>query len=122
MVEERLNLATPAQQISLSSLYLNAIRSGSVQRMLEKLSPDKSKITAAGIEDARFLETEFPGLRFVRIEANRPLPFADQSFDVVFSHEIGHGDPQRGAYPHEHGRGNSVRSAFIFLDLLKGNP
>jgi L,D-transpeptidase YcbB len=40
MVEERLNLATPAQQISLSSLYLNAIRSGSVQRMLEKLSPD----------------------------------------------------------------------------------
>jgi 2-polyprenyl-3-methyl-5-hydroxy-6-metoxy-1,4-benzoquinol methylase len=55
---------------------------------LEKLFPHKERITAVGIEDASFLETEYPGLKYVRIESNQSLPFPDQSFDVVFSHAV----------------------------------
>ncbi len=55
---------------------------------LEKLLPEKQRITAVGTEDASFLEGLYPGLTFRRIEADRPLPFADGEFDVVFSHAV----------------------------------
>lgn len=54
----------------------------------EKLYPHKDRITAAGVEDAAFLEQEHPGLRFKKIEAGQRLPFADDSFAVVFSHAV----------------------------------
>ncbi len=58
---------------------------------LERLLPDKRRITAVGTEDASFLERLYPGLTFRRIEADRPLPFAEGEFDVAFSHAvIGH--------------------------------
>lgn len=50
----------------------------------EELYPHKSRITAAGIDDASFLETQYPGVRFV--EANiLNLPFEDGSFDILHS-------------------------------------
>lgn len=50
----------------------------------EMLYPYKSRITAAGIDDASFLEELYPGVRFA--EANiLDLPFADGSFDIVHS-------------------------------------
>nr|WP_310523401.1 class I SAM-dependent methyltransferase [Polymorphobacter sp.] len=50
----------------------------------EALYPVKAAITAAGIDDASFLETQYPGVRFV--DANiLSLPFADGSFDCVHS-------------------------------------
>jgi ubiquinone/menaquinone biosynthesis C-methylase UbiE len=50
----------------------------------EALYPWKDRITAAGIDDARFLEDCYPGLRFV-VADGRDLPFADRSFDLVHS-------------------------------------
>jgi hypothetical protein len=50
----------------------------------EALYPWKNCITAAGLDDARFLEQCYPGLRFVAADA-RDLPFADRSFDLVHS-------------------------------------
>jgi SAM-dependent methyltransferase len=55
---------------------------------LEKLFPEKHRITAVGTEDASFLEELYPGLVFLRIEAGQPLPFADGRFDVAFSHAV----------------------------------
>lgn len=49
---------------------------------LEAWLDDKSRITALGLDDARFLETRYPGLRFIRGNG-LDLPFADASFDVV---------------------------------------
>lgn len=49
----------------------------------EKLYPFKESITAAGIDDARYLEEVYPGLRFVRISPG-VLPFEDNQFDIVF--------------------------------------
>ena len=49
---------------------------------LEALYPHKDRIIAAGIQDARFLETLYPGMTFVFANA-LDLPFSDGSFDLV---------------------------------------
>lgn len=49
----------------------------------ERLYPYPASITAVGLEDASFLETEYPGLKFVLADACQ-LPFADCSFELVF--------------------------------------
>lgn len=54
---------------------------------LEAWYPDKSVITAAGVDDASFLETLYPGMRFVHADG-LDLPFEDRSFDVVHSSAV----------------------------------
>jgi SAM-dependent methyltransferase len=49
----------------------------------EQFYPYKNKITATSIEDAAFLEEQYPGLTFVQT-GGVELPFADNSFDIVF--------------------------------------
>jgi Methyltransferase domain len=54
---------------------------------LEQWYPRKRRITAAGIDDAAFLEDLYPGVRFVRANG-LSLPFADRSFDIVHSSAV----------------------------------
>ncbi len=49
---------------------------------LEAWYPHKDKVTAIGLDDASFLATLYPGMRFLRADA-LALPFADAAFDVV---------------------------------------
>jgi len=49
----------------------------------EQFYPYKANITATSIEDASFLEIEYPGLRFVQTQADI-LPFENQAFDIAF--------------------------------------
>jgi SAM-dependent methyltransferase len=49
----------------------------------ERLFPYPSSLTAVGLEDASFLEQEYPGLRFIKADACS-LPFPDNGFDLVF--------------------------------------
>jgi SAM-dependent methyltransferase len=49
----------------------------------EQFYPYKDKITATSIEDASFLEKQYPGLRFIQTSGLK-LPFADKTFDIVF--------------------------------------
>lgn len=49
--------------------------------------PHKRRVTAAGLEDASFLEDAYPGLRFVQADA-RDLPFPDGSYDFVHSSAV----------------------------------
>lgn len=49
----------------------------------EHLFPYPSSLTAVGLEDASFLEQEYPGLRFIKADACS-LPFPDDSFDLAF--------------------------------------
>lgn len=48
---------------------------------------DKSKITALSDQDASFLESRYPGLKFMLGDA-KALPFEDASIDVVFSSAV----------------------------------
>jgi ubiquinone/menaquinone biosynthesis C-methylase UbiE len=54
---------------------------------LEAWYPHKSRITAVGIDDAKFLEELYPGITFLKADG-RNLPFADESFDVVHSSAV----------------------------------
>lgn len=49
--------------------------------------PHKAQITAAGIDDASFLEEIFPGVTFVKADGT-DLPFEDQSYDFVHSSAV----------------------------------
>lgn len=53
----------------------------------ERFYPWTNRITATSFEDASVLETEFPGLRFVRTDGVR-LPFEDGEFDIAFSSAV----------------------------------
>lgn len=49
----------------------------------EKLYPYSSQITAIGLEDASFLEEDYPGLKFINCNAKK-MPFGDNEFDYGF--------------------------------------
>ena len=55
---------------------------------LEQLYQYPKNITAIGVEDAVFLERQYPGLKFVKILANQRLPFNDDEFDIGFSSAV----------------------------------
>lgn len=54
---------------------------------LEAWCPLKGRITAVGIDDASFLETLYPGMRYVPADG-RELPFPDGAFDHVHSSAV----------------------------------
>jgi ubiquinone/menaquinone biosynthesis C-methylase UbiE len=55
------------------------------QNFMEQLYKHPENITAVGIEDASFLERQYPGLKFIKIVAGKKLPFDDDQFDIGFS-------------------------------------
>jgi hypothetical protein len=54
---------------------------------LEAWYPHKNMVTAVGLDDASFLCTQYPGMKFV-IADGLMLPFCDQAFDVVHSSAV----------------------------------
>jgi len=84
-------------QDTLLDLGVTSDRSYSHSNYLEIWYPYKNRITACGLDDAKFLEESQPGLRFVRADG-RNLPFADREFDYVHSSAVlehaGSGDNQ----------------------------
>lgn len=54
----------------------------------ERLYPYKDKIVCVGTEDGSYLETKYPGIKFIHIIPHAPLPFKDNEFDVVFSNAV----------------------------------
>jgi Methyltransferase domain len=53
----------------------------------ERLYPHPSNLTATSIEDAAFLESQYPGLTFVQTDGTN-MPFGDRRFDVAFSSAV----------------------------------
>jgi ubiquinone/menaquinone biosynthesis C-methylase UbiE len=54
---------------------------------LEAWYPHKTKVTALGIDDAAFLESRYPGVRFVQGDGLK-MPFRARAFDVVHSSAV----------------------------------
>ena len=66
---------------------VTADKSHPESNFFEQFYPYKEHITALSNQDAKFLETEYPGLKFVQGNALN-MPFEDNSFDLVFSSAV----------------------------------
>jgi hypothetical protein len=62
-------------------------RSYNHSNYLEAWYPDKSRITAVGIDNAAFLESVYRGVKFLRADG-RDLPFESAAFDFVHSSAV----------------------------------
>lgn len=78
-----MHVMQPTSMTSILDLGVTPDRSLPESNYFEKFYPYKNKITAVSIEDASFLEEEYPGLRFVHIKPG-DLPFEDDEFDIIF--------------------------------------
>lgn len=56
--------------------------------VLERKYDHKEQIVACGIGSAEEFQREFPTVRYVRIEANKPLPFDDFRFDIATANAV----------------------------------
>ena len=70
--------------------------------VLERRLASPSRITAAGLGEAQAFRKAFPQVRYVRVEAGEPLPFADMSFDVATANAV-----------LEHVGGKDAQKAFV---------
>ncbi|GAB4477064.1 MAG: hypothetical protein OHK0037_38890 [Elainellaceae cyanobacterium] len=86
MMRSLLDLAQPTAQTTVLDVGVTLDRREDCN-FFEKFYPYPDRITAVGLEDASFLEQEFPGLKFVQANA-LDLPFPDQSFDLVVSFAV----------------------------------
>src|SRR5215211_7563016 len=74
----------PSLQDTVLDVGVTSDQVYSASNYFESLYPFKDRLTAAGVDDASFLETLYPGVRFVHADA-RDMPFEDGSFDLVHS-------------------------------------
>jgi hypothetical protein len=56
--------------------------------VLERKYPYPERITAAGLGEGTAFRREFPRTTYVRIEANRPLPFADRAISIATANAV----------------------------------
>lgn len=87
MFERFMNAAEISDADTVLDVGVTAERTYASSNYFEKWFPFKNNVTAAGLDDASFLEEEFPGIRFVKADG-RDLPFADDSFDFVHSSAV----------------------------------
>jgi hypothetical protein len=83
MMRSFLDTLQPDQNTSVLDVGVTTNRR-SDSNFFERYYPHPEKITALGLDDASFLETEYPGLTFVRADA-MAMPFAERSFDIATS-------------------------------------
>lgn len=73
----------PNPQSTILDLGVTPDTSLPESNFFEALYPYPRQITAASIEDASCIESQFPGVRFSQIDRG-PLPYPDKHFDIVF--------------------------------------
>jgi SAM-dependent methyltransferase len=81
-----MRLAQPTAQTTVMDVGVTCDRRAD-SNFFEKLYPYSDRIVAVGLEDAAFLELDYPGLKYVRADG-LTLPFPDQSFDLVVSFAV----------------------------------
>lgn len=72
---------------SILDVGVTSDRTQIASNYLEAWYPNKHRITACGLDDASFLEEQYPGMTYVRADG-RDLPFADGQFDFVHSSAV----------------------------------
>jgi hypothetical protein len=87
MFERFLQRCELGETDTLLDVGVTSDRSYASSNYLEAWYPAKHAITAIGLDDAGFLETVYPGVRFVRGNG-LSLPFRDRAFDYVHASAV----------------------------------
>jgi ubiquinone/menaquinone biosynthesis C-methylase UbiE len=74
----------PSPQERVLDVGVTSDRTYAASNYFEQFYPYKTKLTTAGVDDASFLESLYPGIKFVPADA-LAMPFEDASFDLVHS-------------------------------------
>jgi len=61
---------------------------GPDSNMLEQLYPHRQNLTCASLTDGKSILTAYPGVQHIQIAPGKPLPFADNAFDIVYSNAV----------------------------------
>jgi len=77
----------PTEADSIVDVGATSDRSYDHSNYLEAWHPHKHRVTAVGVDDAGFLESVYPGMRFVKADG-RDLPFRDGEFDYAHSSAV----------------------------------
>lgn len=77
----------PGPEHSVLDVGVTSDRAYANSNYFEAWYAHPNRITAVGLDDASFLEVQYPGLRFHQADG-RALPFADASFDYVHSSAV----------------------------------
>lgn len=77
----------PSKVDSILDIGATSDRDYSTSNYFEVLYPYKASITCCGLDDASFLEKNYPGIIFIQA-SGLELPFKDQSFDYVHSSAV----------------------------------
>ena len=78
---------SPTEGEAVLDIGVTSDQSYSSSNYFEALYPHKHRITAAGIDDAKFLEQTYPGIKFEFADILN-LPYLDHSFDIVHSSAV----------------------------------
>jgi hypothetical protein len=78
---------SPSQDEIVLDIGATSDRTYAASNYFEDLYPYKDKITASGMDDASFLEIQYPGVKFIFADALN-LPFEDNSFDLIHSSAV----------------------------------
>jgi hypothetical protein len=87
MYERFVRDARVTAEDSILDIGATSDRSYASSNYLEAWHPHKGRLTAVGLDDASFLERDYPGMRFVFANGLH-LPFADRAFDIVHSSAV----------------------------------
>lgn len=77
----------PTEADTILDVGVTSDRSYGNSNYLEAWYPHKHRITAVGPDDAAFLETTSPGVRFIRADG-LSLPFQDRAFDYAHASSV----------------------------------
>jgi len=87
MFDDFIRAFAPSESEAVLDAGVTSDQSYESSNYFEALYPWKHRITAAGLDDARFLEDQYPGVRFVPADG-MALPFSDGAFDLVHSSAV----------------------------------
>jgi len=87
MYDRFVKVVGPTEHETILDVGVTSDRSYASSNYLEAWYPLKHRLTACGLDDASFLEEQYPGVRFVPADG-LALPFEDNAFDVVHSSAV----------------------------------
>jgi SAM-dependent methyltransferase len=87
MFQDFMKHFSPSRNETVLDIGATSDRTYAASNYFEDLYPYKDKVTASGVDDASFLETTYPGMKFTFANALE-LPFEDDAFDLVHSSAV----------------------------------